>query len=101
MSLTVQPCSEPMFQMEWERQTTQPCEWRMWYLDTEQIIAMKGNVSASWIEANMPQEGWPPGDGSENYSYNAVAPPVPPEDDGEVPALVAQGAADRAGRLRS
>jgi hypothetical protein len=27
--------------------------WQMRYLDTEQIIAMKGNVSAPWIEANM------------------------------------------------
>jgi hypothetical protein len=35
----------------------------------------------------MPKEGWPPGDGPENYSYSAVAPPVEAEDDGVVPPL--------------
>ena len=49
---------------------------------------MKGNVSAPWIEANMPKEGWPPGDGPENHSYSAIAPPVEPEDDGVVPPFV-------------
>ena len=60
----------------------------MWYLDTVQIIAMKGNLSPPWIEANMPKEGWTPGDGPENYSYSAVAPLIEPEDDGVVPPLV-------------
>ncbi len=71
-----------------EIEATRQGAWRMWYLDTEQIIAMKGNVSAPRIEANMPKEGWPPGDRPENYSYGAVAPPIEPEEDGAVPPLV-------------
>jgi hypothetical protein len=46
-----------------EIEATRQGAWRMWDLDTEQIIAMKGYVSAPWIEAHMPKEGWPPGDG--------------------------------------
>jgi hypothetical protein len=48
---------------------------------------MKGIVSP-WIEANMPKEGGPAGDGPEKYSYSAVRPPIEPEDDGVVTPLV-------------
>jgi hypothetical protein len=71
-----------------EIKATRRGAWRMWSLDTEQIIAMKGEVSAPWIEASMPKEGRPPGDGPENYSYSAVAPPIEPEDNCEVPPRV-------------
>jgi hypothetical protein len=44
--------------------------------------------SPVWIENNTPKEGWPAGDGPENYSYSAVAPPAESGDDGVVRPLV-------------
>jgi hypothetical protein len=44
--------------------------------------------SPVYVVNHTPLEGWPPGDGPENHSYSAVAPPVESEDDGFVPPLV-------------
>jgi hypothetical protein len=72
-----------------EIEATRKSAWFMWHTSPEQVERLAANSwSRVWIENNTPKEGWPPGDGPENYSYSAVAPPVQPEDDGVVPPLV-------------
>ena len=64
--------------------------WFMHLTSPEQIEknGWPDSMSATWRENNTPKEGWPPGDGPENYHYSSVAPPVEPLDDGVVPPLV-------------
>ena len=72
-----------------EIEATCKSAWFMWHTSPEQVERLAANSwSPVWIENNAPTEGWPPGDGPENYSYDTVAPPIEPEDDGVVPPLV-------------
>ena len=72
-----------------EIEATRKSAWFMWHTSPEQGERLAANSrSPVWIENNTPKEGWPPGDGPENYSYSAVAPPIESEDDGVVPPLV-------------
>ena len=73
-----------------EIEATRKSAWFMHLTSPEQIEknGWPDSMSATWRENNTPKEGWPPGDGPENYHYSSVAPPVEPLDDGVVPPLV-------------
>jgi hypothetical protein len=72
-----------------EIEATRRSAWFMWHTNPEQVDRLAANSwSPVWLENNTPREGWPPGDGPENYSYSALAPLVEAEDDSVVPPLV-------------
>jgi hypothetical protein len=72
-----------------EIEASRKAAWLLHWSEPEHVNELAAHsFSPSWIQDMTPLDCWPPGDGSENHYYSAVAPPVEPEDDGVVPPLL-------------